>query len=52
MVQYQEVQHQIVGYWYCARLIEQYYKSTTFNSAIVNSATSNSATSNNQIVQR
>ena len=44
MVQYQDVQQQIVGHWYSAMLIVQYSNSTTFNCAAVSSATSNSAT--------
>ena len=43
-VQYQEVQHQMVGYWYSATLIVQCQNSVTVNSAASNSGTSNRAT--------
>ena len=49
-MQYEEVQHQIVGQWYGATLTVWYQNSTTFNSATVNgainSANSKNATSN------
>ena len=39
MVQYQEVQYQIVRHWYGAMLIVQYQDSATCNSEASNSAT-------------